>query len=85
MAEGARCVSDGLVDRPSDIDALAVHGLGFPRRLGGPMRAAQSVGLLSLRRDMDLWSGDHDLWLAPELLLEAVKVAGGFDAVRPRA
>ncbi|MGJ8611188.1 MAG: enoyl-CoA hydratase-related protein [Octadecabacter sp.] len=81
MVEGAACVDQGAVQRPSDIDALAVHGMGFPRRKGGPMRAAQSDGLIAIRKDLRIWSEDSDLWSVPELLDQAIKNASGFDAL----
>ncbi|MEL6959189.1 MAG: enoyl-CoA hydratase-related protein [Pseudomonadota bacterium] len=81
MVEGAGLVEEGAVQRPSDVDALAVHGMGFPRRQGGPMRAAQTMGLLQLRQDMREWESDSARWAAPELLNRAVLEAGGFDAV----
>lgn len=88
MREGAVMVEQGAVERASDIDALAVHGLGFPRRMGGPMRACQTDGLLHLRNLMRAWSEHSDLWAVPDLLDRAVKLAEGFDAVvspeRPR-
>lgn len=79
ISEGAALLDEEAVARPSDIDALAVHGLGFPRREGGPFRAAQTMGLLSLRNDMRDWSEDNLIWEPPELLDEAVKQATGFD------
>lgn len=81
MGEGARMVEQGAVRRAADIDALAVHGLGYPRRLGGPMRACQTAGLLHLRTQMRLWADDSELWAVPALLDQAVKQAGGFDVV----
>lgn len=80
MVEGAACVDEGAVQRPSDIDALAIHGIGFPRRKGGPMRAAQTAGLIGLRKDMRNWVQDSDIWTVPTLLDEAIKDARGFDA-----
>jgi len=65
VAEGANCVEQQAVQRPSDIDALAVHGLG----------------LIGLRKDMRDWAQDCDVWQPPELLDEAIKVSGGFDAL----
>lgn len=79
VAEGASIIDAGEVARPSDIDALAVHGLGFPRREGGPMRAAQSIGLLGLRNDMRDWAEENLIWEPPEILDQAVKDAAGFD------
>ncbi|EAR50207.1 3-hydroxyacyl-CoA dehydrogenase [Oceanicola granulosus HTCC2516] len=81
MAEGGRLVEDRLVDRASDVDVLAVHGLGFPRWHGGPMRAAQTMGLLKLKRQMETWAEDSAIWAPPRLLVQAIKFAGGFDQV----
>lgn len=79
VVEGASIIEAGEVARPSDIDALAVHGLGFPRREGGPMRAAQTLGLLGLRNDMRDWAEENLIWEPPEILDQAVKDAAGFD------
>jgi 3-hydroxyacyl-CoA dehydrogenase len=82
MAEGARLVETRQVDSPADIDVLAVHGLGLSRVTGGPMRAAQTFGLLGLKREMERWAEARpDLWTPPELMLQAIKFAGGFDEV----
>ncbi|MDB4213916.1 enoyl-CoA hydratase-related protein [Octadecabacter sp.] len=81
VAEGSACVEENAVQRPSDIDALAVHGLGFPRRKGGPMRAAHMMGLIGLRKDMRVCAQDNDIWAVPALLDEAIKEAKGFDAL----
>ena len=43
--EGARILEDGHALRSSDIDIVYLHGYGFPRYRGGPMRYADSVGL----------------------------------------
>lgn len=84
VAEGGVCVQDQAVQRPSDIDALCVHGLGFPRHMGGPMRAAQSVGLIRLRQDMRNLAQDNPIWTVPELVDAAIKDARGFDALDAR-
>lgn len=81
MAEGARMVEAGLVERASDIDALAVHGMGFPRWRGGPMKTAHLMGLVSLRSDMRKWKEESRIWDVPQMLDEAVKYSGGFDAL----
>lgn len=78
VAEGGRLVEEGLVSGPWDIDALAVHGLGFPRWLGGPMKAAELGGLLGLRRDLVNWSADDAVWTPPALLSDALPQRKGF-------
>lgn len=81
MAEGARQLSAGAVARASDIDALCVHGLGFPRFKGGPMIAGRQFGLVGLRRDMSEWVEQSAIWAPPPILSEAIKTAAGFDGL----
>ena len=81
VAEGAECVEQGAVQRPADIDALAVHGLGFPRRKGGPFRAAQTQGLIGIRAAMRDFAEDDPMWQPTGVLDEAIKDARGFDAL----
>ncbi|WP_413720081.1 enoyl-CoA hydratase-related protein [Silicimonas sp. MF1-12-2] len=46
---GAQMLSEGIVRRPADIDMVAVHALGFARRTGGVMYAADLLGLSEVR------------------------------------
>lgn len=43
--EGAKIVGEGVAARPSDVDVTMVHGYGFPCWRGGPMHAADAMGL----------------------------------------
>ena len=43
--EAARILDEGVVSRPSDIDAVWLTGYGFPRHRGGPLFYADRVGL----------------------------------------
>mmetsp|Transcript_156877 Transcript_156877/g.273034 ORF Transcript_156877/g.273034 Transcript_156877/m.273034 type:complete len:422 (+) Transcript_156877:1-1266(+) len=43
--EGFKCLSEGIAQRPSDIDVCYCHGYAFPRNKGGPMYYADQVGL----------------------------------------
>ncbi|KKM21298.1 hypothetical protein LCGC14_1636810, partial [marine sediment metagenome] len=43
--EGFRILEEGIAQRPSDIDAVYVHGYGFPAYRGGPMFYASRLGL----------------------------------------
>ena len=47
---GAQGLNDGLVDSAAFIDMVAVHGLGFARRTGGVMFAADLLGLEQVRK-----------------------------------
>ena len=50
---GARLLGEAAVRSPADIDVLAVYALGLARRVGGPMKAADLVGLLPVRKSLD--------------------------------
>jgi 3-hydroxyacyl-CoA dehydrogenase / enoyl-CoA hydratase / 3-hydroxybutyryl-CoA epimerase / enoyl-CoA isomerase len=45
IIEAARCVEDGIVDSPGDMDMCLVLGLGLPRYLGGALKYADYLGL----------------------------------------
>jgi len=47
---GARALADGTARAPSDIDMVAIHGLGFARRTGGVMFAADLIGLEQVQK-----------------------------------
>lgn len=47
---GAEILAEGIVRRPADIDMVAVHALGFARRTGGVMYAADLVGLAEIQK-----------------------------------
>lgn len=49
---GAQLLVEGIAKRPADIDMAAVHGLGFARRTGGVMFAADLLGLDEIRKHL---------------------------------
>ena len=42
--EAARCLDEGIVSKPEDIDLAMVFGTGFAPFRGGPMRYAEAIG-----------------------------------------
>ncbi|MFG1266285.1 3-hydroxyacyl-CoA dehydrogenase NAD-binding domain-containing protein, partial [Xanthobacter aminoxidans] len=46
--EGAKELAEGIALRASDIDLAFVNGYGFPRLKGGPMHAADTLGLATI-------------------------------------
>jgi len=77
--EGARILAEGIALRPSDIDVVMVHGYGYPRWRGGPMRTADHGGLLALRRNLLAWAADEpELWTPAPLILDLVKNGRDF-------
>jgi len=80
--EGARLVGQGVVQRPSDIDAALILGSGFPREVGGPMHWADQCGLLILRHELHAWAAEApDLWGTAPLIDDLISVGRGFDAL----
>lgn len=68
--EGARILDEGIALRASDIDAVYLHGYGFPVWRGGPMFYSDTVGLFNVRRAMHNWAKE-DPWWTPTALLES--------------
>jgi len=81
----ARLLSRGVVARPSDADVAAIHGLGLPRWLGGPMAAADRIGLLHARNLMRHWAGSGDLslavWTPDPLFDDLLRTGRDFDTL----
>ncbi len=79
--EGAYILQEGIAARASDIDLVYLHGYGFPRWRGGPMMAAQTVGLASVVRAIERIRarGDSHFKAPAPLLLQLAEQNKGFD------
>ena len=78
--QGLRLLGSEAVRHPSDIDVVAVHGLGWPPHLAGPMLWAERRGMLVLRADLQALAGiDAGLWqpapLIDHLIREGLQVS----------
>lgn len=51
--EACRCLEDGIVRKPREIDLAMVLGTGFPAFRGGPLRYADSIGIPRLREALE--------------------------------
>jgi 3-hydroxyacyl-CoA dehydrogenase len=77
--EGAKVLAEGIAQRPGDIDVVLVHGYGFPAWRGGPMHAADEVGLgIMLRRIEALHAANGIGWEPAPLLRELVNSGRNF-------
>jgi 3-hydroxyacyl-CoA dehydrogenase/enoyl-CoA hydratase/3-hydroxybutyryl-CoA epimerase len=72
--ESARCLADGVVNDPADIDFAMVCGTGFAPFRGGPLRHADSMGVGKLVETMRRHAESGAAQLAPCALL--VEMAG---------
>ncbi|MEZ5796074.1 MAG: 3-hydroxyacyl-CoA dehydrogenase NAD-binding domain-containing protein [Paracoccaceae bacterium] len=77
IAEGFDILEEGIARRPEDIDLVMVHGYGFPRWRGGPMRLAEEWGLEAVAGELAaLASEDPKSWRVPALLARRVQGRG---------
>ncbi|MFN3885631.1 MAG: 3-hydroxyacyl-CoA dehydrogenase NAD-binding domain-containing protein, partial [Aquabacterium sp.] len=80
--EGARVVEEGIALRPLDVDVTLVHGYGFPRHKGGPMKYADLVGLPQILADIQSFAKEDPLfWQPAPLLVRLVQEGKNFDSL----
>ncbi|HET6788052.1 MAG TPA: 3-hydroxyacyl-CoA dehydrogenase NAD-binding domain-containing protein [Aquabacterium sp.] len=80
--EGAKVVAEGIALRPLDVDVAMVHGYGFPRHRGGPMKWADIVGLPTILADIRAFAQEDPLFWAPApLLVQLVASGQSFDSL----
>ncbi|TQK04863.1 3-hydroxyacyl-CoA dehydrogenase NAD-binding domain-containing protein [Herbaspirillum sp. SJZ107] len=77
--EGAKVVAEKIALRPLDVDVTFVHGYGFPRYRGGPMKYADTVGLPQVLADIRAFAKEDPLfWQPAPLLVELVERGADF-------
>jgi 3-hydroxyacyl-CoA dehydrogenase len=74
--EGAKVLAEGIAARPSDIDVVLVHGYGFPAWRGGPMHAADAIGLPEMLRRMEALHAANGVGWEPAPLLRELVASG---------
>ncbi len=80
--EGANVVHQGIALRPLDVDVTFVHGYGFPRHRGGPMKYADMYGLDKVLADIQAFAKQDPLfWQPSPLLVQLVKDGKNFDSL----
>ncbi|MBY6005021.1 enoyl-CoA hydratase/isomerase family protein [Salipiger bermudensis] len=73
IAESCDILEEGIARRPEEIDLTLIHGYGFPRWRGGPMKLAEDWGLTALRDDLaGLAEEDPVSWSVPARLSRAI-------------
>ncbi|MEM8963675.1 MAG: 3-hydroxyacyl-CoA dehydrogenase NAD-binding domain-containing protein [Acidobacteriota bacterium] len=76
LNEVARCIEDGVISRPSDIDIGVVFGLGFPPFRGGILREADKLGLDYVVGRLDTFAAAYGPRLEPATLLRDMARSG---------
>ncbi|MEM8803748.1 MAG: enoyl-CoA hydratase-related protein [Pseudomonadota bacterium] len=75
----AQMVTEGMVRRPADVDMVAVHGLGFARRTGGVMYAADLIGLNIIQKNLfEMSKISGRVAPPPSLLQDLMNAQQGF-------
>jgi 3-hydroxyacyl-CoA dehydrogenase/enoyl-CoA hydratase/3-hydroxybutyryl-CoA epimerase len=69
LNETARCIEDGVIENPADIDIGVIFGFGFPPFRGGLLREADRVGVGYVVDRLDGYAARHGLRLEPAQLL----------------
>ncbi len=75
--EACKILAEGKAYRASDIDAMWLHGFGFPRHRGGLMYWADTVGADAIHRQVCEWHERYDRRWQPSELLTATARSGG--------
>lgn len=82
MNEGARLLREGVALRPSDIDLVMIRHYGFPAWRGGPMHAADRVGLFTLVRAMKPHEADAPRLFGPDAgVADLIKNGENFEVL----
>ena len=82
--EGAKILEEGIAMRASDIDMIYLTGYGFPLHRGGPMLAADLIGLYNVVLRMGQFArnphGDPAFWTPAPLLAKLAAEGKTFNA-----
>ena len=80
--EGAMILDEGVAARPLDIDMVKIFGYAFPRWRGGPMMAADIMGVDKVLAVMEeIAAADEGSWKISPLLRRIAGDGGGFGAL----
>ena len=78
--EACEVLREAVALKPSDIDVTFVHGYGFPRFRGGPMKYADGYGLDKMLDNIRAYeTQDPVFWKPSPLLVELVATGKTFD------
>jgi 3-hydroxyacyl-CoA dehydrogenase/enoyl-CoA hydratase/3-hydroxybutyryl-CoA epimerase len=70
--EAARCLEEGIVSGPEDVDFGMIMGTGWAPFLGGPLRFADHAGVTQLVAEMKLLAGHGEVRFTPCNLLQSM-------------
>jgi len=74
--ESARCIEEGIVGAPEDVDFAMIMGTGFAPFRGGPLRYADSIGIGKIVRTMEKLANSGAKHFEPCDLLRQMAASG---------
>ncbi|MEA2694575.1 MAG: 3-hydroxyacyl-CoA dehydrogenase / enoyl-CoA hydratase / 3-hydroxybutyryl-CoA epimerase [Acidobacteriota bacterium] len=69
LNETARCIAEGIITDPADVDIGVIFGFGFPPFRGGLLREADRLGLGTVVERLDAYAARYGKRLEPAPLL----------------
>lgn len=79
--ESARCLMDGIVSSPQELDLALINGLGFPPFLGGAMKYLDHFGLEAFAQRAQQFRPIGKAYESPALIHEHIKAKSSFYSV----
>lgn len=76
LNETARCMEEGIIENPADVDIGVIFGFGFPPFRGGLLREADRHGLSWVVDKLDGYAAEHGPRLTPADLLRDMAKRG---------
>ena len=76
LNEAARCIEEGVVSAPEDVDFAMIMGTGFAPFRGGPLRYTDSLGAGKVVADLERLAEQHGSRFAPCDRLRSMAKAG---------
>jgi 3-hydroxyacyl-CoA dehydrogenase/enoyl-CoA hydratase/3-hydroxybutyryl-CoA epimerase/enoyl-CoA isomerase len=78
LLEAIRCLEEGVVASPAELDMAMLLGVGFPAYLGGPLQYADWLGASKLLARCDALADKGPMYEAPALLRKMAAGSGNF-------
>ena len=76
LNESAYCLQEGILRKPVDGDVGAIFGLGFPPWWGGPFRAIDKLGAITVLETLKRLQGQHGARFDPAPILGEYAASG---------
>jgi 3-hydroxyacyl-CoA dehydrogenase / enoyl-CoA hydratase / 3-hydroxybutyryl-CoA epimerase / enoyl-CoA isomerase len=84
LIECSRCLEEGIVKTPIEVDIALIYGLGFPPFRGGPFRYADAVGLAALTATAAKFASLGKLYEPTPHMLRLAETGGTYHSTETR-